>query len=501
MSASSDEAGAGQLARSVRFLCDLRNFGYAGLDCGYRAKWRYGELASWMPLGENVCRSTDLLFGLERELLDLQDENGSCFALPRVGIPSHADAGAKMSIEIVWDERAESYHVIIHRLVADSEVELELLKQIRARRLAEQNFQTTRERLARRQMLLDVIMQHLPIAAAIFDEKQRYVFATRRWGEDFRVECEPLLGRGYAEASLTIPAAEMPKFDASFSGIAAEPEIAASRPPNGDAHWHRWTHRPWRQEDGTNGGVLTSAEDLTALIERQKQLEAENERLRSTNRQLLNFAAIIAHDLKAPLRSLDSTIRELPAGRNGNGLAKALKHVERMASIIDGTQELTEALDFGSELEPVDLRKLVSEIFETLPKSTAFHLQLSLKREEVEIQKNLLDLVLRNLLDNAIKHHDRGAGRIAVVLDEDDTAWLLSVEDDGPGMTAERQDLLSAAAGPANRVERDNGSGLGLAIVRRALDRIGGTIAVGSDATNQRGTRLLVRWPKCAVSG
>jgi signal transduction histidine kinase len=502
MSEVFDIPNAVALAKSITALCDAGHFGYARLDSNYRAIWRYGELASWIPFGENVCQHTELLFGLDKELLDLQDENWSCFALPRVGLPTHAEDDTKISVEIYWEEPVSLYHVIIHKLVADAEVEMELLKQIRARRLAEQNFQTARERLAGRQMLLDILMRHLPVGAAIFDEQRRYLFATRRWASDLQMECEPLMGRDCFDAGQQIPESERRNMEMAYAGAVVPSEISAATLTDGQTRWRRWTHKAWTDGDGARGGVLTSAEDVTGIVARQKELEIGNERLALANQQLLQFASILAHDLNAPLRALQTTVEELKAGGASSADAeKALKHISRMRSIIEALHEDAQTVRFAPELTSINVRNLIFEIVDTLPRGRSFQYEFRLAQDEIRVQKTLLDMVLRNLLDNAFKHHDKSKGRIVICLDEAEKAWLLSLEDDGPGMDAAQQAAILARSNRPLSAPRKNGSGLGLAIVRSALERIGGGMTIESDAPHRRGTRFTIHWPKPAEEG
>jgi signal transduction histidine kinase len=491
MNADFSASEAGRLIKTIAFLCERGNFGYAGLDDTYRAIWRHGALADWIPLGANVCQHTDLFFGLEKELLDLQDEHGGCVALPRVGIPTGGGEGSKISVETFWDDRALIYHVVVHRLVAESEVELELLKQIRARRLAEENFQSTREKLARKQMLLDIVMEHLPVAAAIFDERRRYLFATRRWAHDFKTECEPLIGQDVFEAGPAIPDGEKRRLEASLAGRV---------PGDGGTPGQRWTHKGWRHPEGAQGGVLTTVEDVAALAANGQKLELANEQLRAANRQIAHFAAIITHDLNAPLRSLLAMVDEVEMANPvvaGNGSAASIRdHVERMRNILDGMHDYLQVLCFAPVTRPVNVAGLVSEILAALPHRGVFGLRLSLKPEEITVNAGLLDLVLRNLLDNAIKHHDRLCGQLSISLDDQDNAWLIGMEDDGPGMKcaphgASRQNgVLPVFAG------RETRGGKGLLIIERALDAIGGAIEIQSDPPRKRGTKFVIRWPK-----
>ncbi len=487
-----------QLIGTIDFLCERGSFGYAGLDEHYCGIWRYGALASWIPIGANVCRNTDLFFGLEKELLDLQDAHGTCVTLPRVGVPSSDDPASKMSIEIYWDDLAGVYHVIVHRLIAESEVELELLKQIRARRLAEENFQSTRERLVQRQMLLDILMEQMPVATAVFDEQARYLFATRRWARTFGLECEPLIGQDCFAAGTAMPDHARFDFKARLMGLTGPPQIEAMHRDEADTRSHRWTHQSWMQPDGARGGVVSSAEDVSDLVTGQARLSLENEELKATNRQLAEFAAVVGHDLNAPLRSLQAVIDEIEEGMPGAPVDRLRAHVDRMRSILEGTRDYTRALSSEIVIKAVDIATIVSGIINTLPNGKRFSIEFDLATPCIFVNANLLDVVLRNLLDNSIKHHDLDHGRLTISVSDEENDWLIGVEDDGPGIPVERQAEL---IGGRSRARPGSGSGgMGLAIATRVLDGIGASMTVASDPASGRGSKFVIRWPKNAVS-
>jgi signal transduction histidine kinase len=214
----------------------------------------------------------------------------------------------------------------------------------------------------------------------------------------------------------------------------------------------------------------------------------------------VHFASIIAHDLNAPLRSLHDVIDEFesadPAIDERRSFSRIRTHVERMKNILDGMRDYLQALCLGPVTRPVNVAALVREIVETLPDRRGFGLELSLKTEEILVHIGLFDLVLRNLLDNAIKHHDRKCGNLRVSLDEESDAWLIGIEDDGPGISLAERNALRDGRIQVAPGERSVSEGNGLPIVKRALDAIGGKINVHSNPARERGTRFVIRWPK-----
>ncbi len=103
-----------------------------------------------------------------------------------------------------------------------------------------------------------------------------------------------------------------------------------------------------------------------------------------------------------------------------------------------------------------------------------------------------LDVALRNLIDNTIKHHDRSEGRLLIACADAGEHLEITIEDDGPGIAPEHRDSVFL---PFRTIGSD-GAGMGLAIVQKMVDAVGGTISISSNATNLRGTTFKLRWPK-----
>ncbi len=107
-----------------------------------------------------------------------------------------------------------------------------------------------------------------------------------------------------------------------------------------------------------------------------------------------------------------------------------------------------------------------------------------------------LDVVLRNLLDNAVKHHDDPGGRITVAALETGAFWTFSVTDDGPGIPASWHKAIFLPFRRVSESHATEGAGIGLALIKRTVEHVGGSVTVTSDAPARRGTTFSVRWPK-----
>jgi two-component system OmpR family sensor kinase len=110
----------------------------------------------------------------------------------------------------------------------------------------------------------------------------------------------------------------------------------------------------------------------------------------------------------------------------------------------------------------------------------------------VTSHRESLHLVLRNLLDNAIKYTPAG-GRIDIAMGRESGAAWLAVEDSGPGIPeAEQQRVFDRFYRVAG--SEAAGSGLGLAIVRTAADRLGAQVRLGR-SESLGGLRVEIRFP------
>jgi hypothetical protein len=224
----------------------------------------------------------------------------------------------------------------------------------------------------------------------------------------------------------------------------------------------------------------------------------------------VNFASIIAHDLDAPLRSLRSVVDSAgnidPRDNEDGRKARIRDHIDRMKTIFDGMRDYMRVLCFEPSAVSVNVRGLVNSIVETLPDKDVFNLIFALDKENIVTCAGLLDLVLRNLLDNAMKHHDRQCGNLRVSLDDDGNVWRISVEDDGAGIPLAHQRALLNGKLPREALNAASSGGMGsggmgLPIIVRAMEGIGGSLGIESDPSKHRGTKFILLWPKQFVAG
>ena len=239
-------------------------------------------------------------------------------------------------------------------------------------------------------------------------------------------------------------------------------------------------------------------ERTTELAVSNQRLETSNIELAKNNRDLDAFAYIASHDLKSPLRGINQLatwitedLGENLSADTKNHLQLMLSRIARMEMLLDDLLAYSRVGRSGQELILVDTSRLIDEAFDLLSPSRSFALLVGPDMPTFTTSRTPLELIFRNLIANAIKHHDRVDGTININVDALPDAFAFTVSDDGPGIPPEHQERVFGMFQTLR--SRDEGSGMGLAMVRKAVECVGGTISLTSDG--KRGTAFRFTWP------
>jgi signal transduction histidine kinase len=229
------------------------------------------------------------------------------------------------------------------------------------------------------------------------------------------------------------------------------------------------------------------------------ELARANADLRVLNSNLEQFAAIVTHDLKAPMRAVRYLVDEIEqvieAGDTAAARRKLLPELRRQTTRLSSM--LSALLHYSSTglskeaIDSIDTRALVTEIVRSLPHE-GIEVDIRGTWPTLDTLVAPLDLTLRNLIDNTVKHHDRDWGHLVIACDDVGCAVEFTIEDDGPGIAPEHHASIFLPF----RTLADGGEGMGLAIVQKMVDAAGGAISLSSNPAERRGTTFRIRWPK-----
>lgn len=226
--------------------------------------------------------------------------------------------------------------------------------------------------------------------------------------------------------------------------------------------------------------------------------------LERSNSELDSFAAAVGHDLRSPLRAL-KTIAGWVEADAGELPEMALAHLDRLREQIARMETMLQDLLHYAKASKVtgplglcDVQELLSEQLKLLSPKKDVELTVSGDPPVLVTPEPPLALVLRNLMDNAIKHHDQDSVAIDIHLSRQGRRFVFRVSDDGPGIALDERARLFALLGNHDWRSRGTnsagGCGIGLALVRRIVQRLGGSLEIESNAAG-RGTSVTFDWP------
>lgn len=269
------------------------------------------------------------------------------------------------------------------------------------------------------------------------------------------------------------------------------------RTRDGDYRWLAWRAAPMVDR----GLIYAVARDITQQKADRQQLARQARELARSNADLEQFAHVASHDLRAPLRSIMTLAGFIEQDLGDEIPPKSKRHLvelRRRGMLMEAlTEDLLVYSQAGREREEsvrVDTSALVREIVFLLDPPEAFEVVADDSLPVVETVRGPLRQVLRNLIANAVKHHDRGEGEVRVSARDTGDRWEFAVADDGPGIGGEDQVRVSRVFAQPQTDAGAEGWGMGLVLVQRVVERFGGRVWL--DSGPGRGATFRFEWPK-----
>jgi two-component system, LuxR family, sensor kinase FixL len=209
--------------------------------------------------------------------------------------------------------------------------------------------------------------------------------------------------------------------------------------------------------------------------------------LKEINEQLNQFAYVVSHDLKAPLRAISSLADWLvtdygdkvgESGREQFGML--LGRTKRMNSLVDGILRYSRVTRQHEERVSVDLNQLLRDVCELLSPPSGIVVHIAPGLPTLQCERTRLTQVFENLISNAIKYMGKPDGEIFVGCEEAGAQWKFHVRDTGPGIEERYYEkIFQIFQTLAARDDRES-TGIGLAIVKKTIELSGGRVWVES---------------------
>jgi PAS domain S-box-containing protein len=273
---------------------------------------------------------------------------------------------------------------------------------------------------------------------------------------------------------------------------------------DGTQFWANVVLNAVRDDQGELLGFAKVTRDLTERRASDDALRAANQRLARTNRELDRFAAVAAHDLQEPLRTV-AGFAEILAERHVDGLdERGRAFLGHISAGVDRMQRLVDdLLGYAKAAEAVPAARSIG--LEAATTTVLAELSATIGARDAELVVELapgvavrahardVEAALRNLISNAVKFADRKRPVVIVRATTVEHDVRVEVVDNGIGVDPEDRPRLFRPFQRLQSAAEYPGSGLGLAIAQRVVERNGG--AIGVDSVVGRGSCFWFQLP------
>ncbi len=229
-------------------------------------------------------------------------------------------------------------------------------------------------------------------------------------------------------------------------------------------------------------------------------LEKNFKDLKNKNNELDQFAYVVSHDLKAPLRGISNIVGWIEEDHENEvtpGIKQNLDLIKgrttRLENMINGLLEYARIGKVKKGYVTVNTDFLVRDLLSFLvPKN--FVVTIAGKFPVLKTEKLHIEQVFTNILSNAVKYNKNIQPQITITAEELEEHYKFTVEDNGPGIEREYFEKIFIIFQTLQERDAFESTGVGLAIVKKLIEDYKGTINIESEIGN--GSKFIFTWPK-----
>jgi signal transduction histidine kinase len=241
--------------------------------------------------------------------------------------------------------------------------------------------------------------------------------------------------------------------------------------------------------------------EITARDSAERELRNNNQHLSRSNRDLEDFAYVASHDLKTPLTGINSAaewleedLRDSLSDESRKILGLMRNRINRMEKLLDDLLTYSRAGRTDTAIGETNVAAMFDGILEVLGPPAHITVRVEGELPVIVTASAQLEQVLRNLINNAIKHHDKPSGEVVLSGRRVGDFVEFLVRDDGPGILPEFHDKIFQLFQTLKRRDELEGSGMGLAVVKKLVEQQNSRITVHSRGDGT-GAEFRFQWP------
>jgi PAS domain S-box-containing protein len=287
---------------------------------------------------------------------------------------------------------------------------------------------------------------------------------------------------------------------------------------DGELVWVNLTVSLLREQNGSQF-LMGVVEDIRERKQAEESLRLRAEELNWTanslakttnvlikrNQELDQFAYVVSHDLKAPLRAIANLSSWIEEDLSDSMTEDTLHQmnllrgrVHRMEGLIEGLLQYSRVGRMQVASETVKVEKLLAEIIDSLAPPSGFEVKVEPGMPTFVTEKLALQQVFANLISNAIKHNRGESGHIKISVKELDDFYQFSVADDGPGIAPQYHDKVFVIFQTLEARDKVENTGIGLSLVKKIVEGQGGSISL--ESAEGEGATFRFTWSKQPIS-
>lgn len=259
-----------------------------------------------------------------------------------------------------------------------------------------------------------------------------------------------------------------------------------ARTKNGDLRHWLISGAPNYNINGQVVGSIGVHLDITELKHLELQKENLLKKLEKSNDQLQEYAHVVSHDLKSPLRSINALVSWIKDDNDGTLSEETLGNLnliddtlEKMEQLISDVLEYSSVTSESKVKDQVDVNEVLADIVKLLHFPEHVRLEVVSNQPIIVANRIRIQQLFQNLISNAIRFCDKEEGIIKIDCKESKTDYTFSIQDNGIGIEKEYHDKIFQIFQSLNKSKES--TGIGLSIVKKIVHLYGGEIWLDSE--------------------
>lgn len=251
-----------------------------------------------------------------------------------------------------------------------------------------------------------------------------------------------------------------------------------------------------------NGEVIGSI-GIHLDITEKKKLEIQKEelllKLEKQNESLNDYAHMISHDLKSPLRSIHTLIswikeeKDMLFTENGKKYMDMLvEKVEKMDNLIDGVLTISKLDTTAYKYQEVDLNEVLNVVIAMIHIPSHVTIEITNKFPTIYTDRYRIQQLFQNLISNAVNYSNKEEGKVTITYKDIDDFYLFSIKDNGIGIEKSYHEKIFDIF--ESYSDDSKSSGIGLSIVKKIIENYKGEIWLESELN--KGSIFYFKIPK-----